>query len=180
MEARGLGLSTARLLLRPVIPEDLVALAQIWSDPEVMRHMGAGVRDAAASRMRHRELMEHQREHGFGKWAVIERASGDVIGYCGVELYEGGPDVELGFSFARAAWGKGYATEAAGRWLEHAFTALGCPRVIGLVRPDNAASIRVLEKLGMTHFGLTVIDGREWLLYETRSNAFSAISRSPL
>src|SRR5919201_2954095 len=173
-------LSTARLQLRPIAAVDLEPLARIWSDPEVMRHMGAGVRDDAASGKHHRELMEHQRAHGFGKWAVLERSSGDVIGYCGIELYEGGPDVELGFSFARAAWGKGYATEAASRWLEHAFEALGFPRVIALVGPSNAASIRVLEKLGMVHIGSVPFDGRDWLLYETRSSAFSAISRSPL
>jgi RimJ/RimL family protein N-acetyltransferase len=173
-------LATARLLLRPVAADDLKPLSQIWSDSEVMRHMGAGVRDDAASRKRHRELMEHQGRHGFGKWAVVERSSGDVIGYCGIELYEGGPDVELGFSFARAAWGKGYATEAASRWLEHAFETLGFPRVIALVRASNAASIRVLEKLGMAHIGSVSFDGRDWLLYETRSSAFSAISRSPL
>jgi [ribosomal protein S5]-alanine N-acetyltransferase len=92
-----------------------------------------------------------------------------VIGYCGIELYEGGPEVELGFSFARSAWGRGYATEAALAWLKHGFGALGFPRVIALVKPANTASIRVLEKVGMTKLGPTQVAGGDWLLYETRS-----------
>jgi [ribosomal protein S5]-alanine N-acetyltransferase len=162
-------LVTQRLVLRPVESSDLEPLQAIWSDSLVMRHMGAGTRDAAQSLKRLQELIEHQRRHGFGKWVAIARASGDLIGYCGIELYEGGPDVELGFSLARSAWGRGYATEAARAWLEHGFGALGFPRVIAVVKPSNTASIRVLEKVGMTRVGPTRLAGGEWLLYETRS-----------
>ena len=162
-------LVTARLVLRPVECGDLEPLKAIWGDPDVMAHMGRGTRDAAESLMRLQELIDHQRRHGFGKWAAIERATGDLIGYCGIELYEKGPDVELGFCLARSAWGRGYATEAARAWLEHAFAGLGCKRVLALVRPANAASIRVLEKLGMQQFGSTRRAGAEWLRYEARS-----------
>ena len=140
----------------------------IWSDPVVMMHMGRGTRSSAESLARVQELIEHQRRHGFGKWAAVERSSGELIGYCGIELYERGPDVELGFSLARSAWGRGYATEAARAWLEHAFT-LGIRRVIAVVKPANAASIRVLEKVGMTKIGRSRVAGGDWLLYETRS-----------
>jgi [ribosomal protein S5]-alanine N-acetyltransferase len=160
-------LVTSRLVLRPVVPEDLEPLKAIWGDPVVMSHMGRGTRDDADSRKRVRELIEHQRRHGFGKWAATERATSDVIGYCGIELYENGPDGELGFCLARSAWGRGYATEAARAWLEHGFGALGFLRLLALVKPDNAASIRVLEKIGMTYAGATRLAGGEWLLYET-------------
>ena len=137
----------------------------------MMSHMGRGTRDVAESRTRVAELIAHQRRHGFGKWATVERATGDLIGYCGIEVYENGPDVELGFSFARSAWGRGYATEAARAWLEHGFTALGFTRVLALVQPANVASIRVLEKIGMKPFGSTRVARGEWLLYEVRSAA---------
>jgi [ribosomal protein S5]-alanine N-acetyltransferase len=168
MESPGMQLLTARLILRPVEGRDLGPLRAIWSDSAVMTHMGRGTRDAAESLKRVRELIEHQRRHGFGKWAAIERAGGKLIGYCGIELYEGGPDVELGFALARSAWGRGYATEAASAWLEHAFTVLGFTRVLALVQPANAASIRVLEKLGMRHAGTILLIGGDWLLYEAR------------
>jgi [ribosomal protein S5]-alanine N-acetyltransferase len=136
-----------------------------------MSHMGRGTRDDADSRKRVQELIEHQLRHGFGKWAAIERATGDLIGYCGIELYENGSDVELGFCLARSAWGRGYATEAARAWLEHGFAVLGFTRVLALVKPDNLASIRVLEKIGMTHAGATRLAGGQWLLYETLAAA---------
>jgi [ribosomal protein S5]-alanine N-acetyltransferase len=169
MESSRTQLVTARLVLRPVECADLEPLQEIWGDPAVMAHMGRGTRDAAASLERVRELIDHQRRHGFGKWATIERATGDLIGYCGVELYENGPDVELGFCFARSAWGRGYATEAARAWLEHCFAALGFSRVLALVKPGNPPSIRVLEKLGMKEVGPTEVAGSEWLLYEALS-----------
>ena len=162
-------LVTPRLVLRPVAVADLEPLKAIWSDPAVMAHMGRGTRDAAESMQRFEELIEHQRRHGFGKWAAVEQASGELIGYCGVELYGNGSDVELGFSLARSAWGRGYATEAARAWLDHAFDALGFARVLALVKPENTASIRVLEKIGMTPVGVARRAGGEWLLYEARS-----------
>ena len=100
---------------------------------------------------------------------MIERAGGDLIGYCGIEVWEQGPDGELGFSLARSAWGRGYATEAARAWLEHGFSVLGFTRVVAVVKPGNAASIRVLEKVGMRQVGPTRLAGSEWLLYEARS-----------
>jgi RimJ/RimL family protein N-acetyltransferase len=169
MKASVTELVTERLVLRPVDSGDLEPLQAIWSDSLVMRHMGAGTRDAAQSLKRLQELIEHQSRHGFGKWVAIERATGDLIGYCGIELYEGGPDVELGFCFARSAWGRGYATEAARAWLNYGFGALGFARVIGVVKPANTASHRVLEKVGMTKAGPIQLAGSDWLLYETRS-----------
>jgi [ribosomal protein S5]-alanine N-acetyltransferase len=169
MESLRTQLITARLVLRPVERGDLEPLKAIWGDPAVMAHMGRGTRDAAESLKRVLELIEHQRRHGFGKWAAIERATGELIGYCGIELYEDGPDAELGFCLARSAWGRGYATEASRAWLQHAFAALGFERVVALVLPANAASIRVLEKLGMKRSGSTRCASVEWLLYEARS-----------
>ena len=161
-------LVTQRLRLRPVVPDDLEPLAAIWTDPLVMRHMSGRTRTAAERRDRIRELMEHQRQHGFGKWTVVERATDEAIGYCGIELYEGGPDVELGFCLARSAWGRGYATEAARASLEHGLAAIGFERVLAVVDPANRASMRVLEKLRLTCLGPTMVEGREWLLYEAR------------
>jgi [ribosomal protein S5]-alanine N-acetyltransferase len=169
MESPRTRLLTARLVLRPVECGDLEPLQEIWGDPAVMAQMGSGTRDASASLERVQELIDHQRRHGFGKWATIERATGNLIGYCGVELFENGPDVELGFCFAHAAWGRGYATEAARVWLDHGFASLGFSRVIALVKPANSSSIRVLEKLGMRQVGPTEVAGSEWLLYEALS-----------
>lgn len=137
----------------------------VFGDPEVMRFSGGGARSPAGTLERVRGLIEHQERHGFSKWGVCERASGSLVGDCGVQLLEEGPDVELGFHLRRSAWGRGYATEAARACLDAAFTGLGLDEVIAIVAPGNAASVRVLEKIGMQAAGERRALGRTWDLF---------------
>jgi RimJ/RimL family protein N-acetyltransferase len=95
----------------------------------------------------------HWADHGFGLLAVVDRSSGRVVGEAGLQLLEGGPDVELGYTLSRAAWGRGYATEAASAVLRWAFVGLGLERVVAVADPANAASLRVLDKIGMRRLG---------------------------
>jgi ribosomal-protein-alanine N-acetyltransferase len=101
----------------------------------------------------------------FQQWAVVERGEDAVIGDCGLELLEGGPNVELGFHFARQYWGQGYATEAAGACLEWGFKELDRLRIVAIVDPENAASARVLQKIGMERDGWATHFGRQWHFY---------------
>jgi RimJ/RimL family protein N-acetyltransferase len=137
----------------------------VFGDPEVMRFSGGGARSPAGTLERVRSLIEHQERHGFSKWGVCERASGALIGDCGIQLLEGGPDVELGFHLRPSAWGRGYATEAARACLDAAFADLGLDEVIAIVAPGNAASVRVLEKIGMRPAGEREALGRTWELF---------------
>jgi [ribosomal protein S5]-alanine N-acetyltransferase len=137
----------------------------VFGDPEVMRFSGGGVRTAEGTLERVRGLIEHQERHGFSKWGVRERASGQLVGDCGIQLLEGGPDVELGFHLRPSVWGRGYATEAARACLDAAFAGLGLDEVIAIVAPGNAASVRVLEKIGMRPAGEREALGRTWDLF---------------
>src|SRR4051812_6291787 len=132
-----------------------------------MRWVGHGAHRTEAETARAlRGYADALRARGYGFVAVIERSSGVLIGDGGLHPLAGrGPDVELGYTLARAAWGHGYATETAGALVEHAFGALRFPRVMAQVEPDNLASRRVLEKLGMTERGVRVAYGRPHLLY---------------
>jgi Acetyltransferase (GNAT) domain len=112
-------IATERLLIRPLEPTDIEAMHAVFSDPEVMRYVPGGACDRERSRSRLQSLIEHQKDHGFSKWAVAEKDSGHLIGDCGLQYLDGGPDIELGFHLARAHWGHGYATEV----------ARACPRV---------------------------------------------------
>ncbi|MBN2204673.1 MAG: GNAT family N-acetyltransferase, partial [Thermoleophilia bacterium] len=145
-----LPLHTERLILRRFADDDTERLLEVFGDPEVMRHVGRGVpldRDElVASQAR---VREHWRVHGLGPLAVVERATGRLVGEGGLQLLEGGPDVELTYTLARAVWGRGYATEAAAAVLEWGFGTLGLTRIVGVAYPDNTASQRVLGKLGM-------------------------------
>ncbi|HEV2814953.1 MAG TPA: GNAT family N-acetyltransferase, partial [Solirubrobacteraceae bacterium] len=143
---------TARLKLRPFVPGDAGDLFAIFSDPEVGRWVGGGHTTLDQSRDLIETNRAHEERHGFGMWAV-ERG-GALIGEAGVQLLEKrGPEVEIGWVIARAAWGRGYATEAAGAWLDVAFGELGLEEVLATVLPDNAASHRVARRLGMEWSG---------------------------
>jgi ribosomal-protein-alanine N-acetyltransferase len=157
---------TERLLIRPFEADDLDALHAVYGDPDVTRYTTTYDTLDDTRRTLH-EHIAWQEKDGFGFWAVIERASGDLIGDAGIGRFEGkGPEIELGYTFERRSWGRGYATEAGRAWLEHGFGPLGLERIIAVVDPENAASIHVLEKLGMRRAGTRRAYGGENLLYE--------------
>lgn len=161
-----LTLQTDRLLLRMFRQEDLEPYAPICADPEVMRYLGEGkplTRGEAWRQMA--MILGHWQLRGFGLWAVEERATGTLIGRIGFFQPEGWPGFELGWMLRRESWGKGYATEGARRALAHAFTAMERPHVISLIRPDNAPSIRVAERLGERLEGRVDLFGHEALVY---------------
>jgi len=145
-------IDTCRLCLRVFEPADLDALANVNSDPEVMRHTGDGntVSREETERRLHAYL-EHWRRHGFGLRAAIHKSDHAFVGFCGLQLVTGTQEIEVGFRLAKQYWGQGLATEAARAVLRHGFQVLGLKRVIGLAQPANVASQRVLEKSGLKH-----------------------------
>jgi RimJ/RimL family protein N-acetyltransferase len=164
-------LETPRLLLRPFGPGDAVLVHAVYSDPQVMRYVATGPMSELAFTER---LLEdygaHQQRHGYSFWAVVERSSGALIGDAGLYLTPAG-EVELGYTLGAAWWGRGYATEAAGRWLSVAFGELGMREVIALAEPANVASLRVLAKLGMRRDGERIAFGRPHAVYRAASRA---------
>ena len=167
-------LETPRLLLRPFVPEDAPIVHAVYSDPVVMRYVATGpMQDIALTRRLLEDYDLHNRRHGFSFWAVIERASGALIGDSGLYRTPAG-EVELGYTLGVPWWGRGYATEAAGRWLEFAFDELKLDEVIALVEPANTASQHVLEKLGMQRNGERIAFGRPHAVYRAQRPVRSA------
>jgi ribosomal-protein-alanine N-acetyltransferase len=144
-------LETERLVLRTWTPDDDADALTIYRDPEVMYFLG-GVTDQSPEDVGRRltRLIGYHEQHGFGLWAVLEKVSGKVVGACGLKFLEDGAEVEVGYHLARAVWGRGYATEAAGACLRHGFDRLRLEQIVGVVALANHASRRVLEKIGMT------------------------------
>jgi [ribosomal protein S5]-alanine N-acetyltransferase len=134
-----------------------------------MRYIGSADAfsdDVEESRRRLERLIEHQKQHGFSLWAVTDVQSATVMGDCGLILYaHEGPEIELGFRLGKPYWGKGYATEAARAWVAHGFGLLGLDRIVAATHPENAASQRVLEKVGMRFERMDVYDGERVRLY---------------
>jgi RimJ/RimL family protein N-acetyltransferase len=160
-------LTTPRLRLRPFAAADRVAIHAIYADPVVMRHVGHGPhRSLADTDTALQAFGRMLAERGISFLAVEERATGRVIGDAGLYPVEGTEDeVELGYTLARDAWGRGFGTEAAGALLEHARAALPVSRVMATVDPANAASRHVLEKLGLREHGERIAYGRPHAVY---------------
>jgi RimJ/RimL family protein N-acetyltransferase len=147
---------TERLLVRHFTHDDLDVFADLCADPEVMRSMGDGTTLP-------RETVAHWIDvcqtkyatRGYGTSAVIEKASGDFIGYCGVVR---APDLdfdEVIYAFVPSAWGKGYATEVAEAMIKYVFGVSALDTIYATIAPENKPSQNVADKLGM-HFE------REW------------------
>ncbi|KLL11547.1 MULTISPECIES: GNAT family N-acetyltransferase [Protofrankia] len=92
----------------------------------------------------------HWALNGFGMWIIEDRVTGEFLGRAGLYEEHGWPDIEVAWTVRRDQWGRGIATEGARAALEFAFVEAGRDRVISIIHPKNAASIRVAEKLGLT------------------------------
>jgi ribosomal-protein-alanine N-acetyltransferase len=141
---------TDRLFLREFTRDDLEPLTAMHLDPEVCRFIG--LRTPEQTRDELMKWIAAYSSLGFSKWAVVLRETGELIGRCGMtpEEYDGGiSEPELGWTFARAHWGNGYATEAAAAAMKHGFGDLQLRRIISLIDPQNLPSERVAMRIGM-------------------------------
>ena len=105
--------------------------------------------------------IDHQEKFGFSLWVVEDRATGALLGDCGLKQLEEGPEIEVGYRFAREHWGKGYATEAAAASMRYGFGTVGLARIVAVVAPPNVASCHVLEKIGLEYQRRIHCYGRE-------------------
>ena len=147
--------STARLVLREFTSDDVDALYTLDSDPRVMRYLADGRPSTRADAEAgiERVLRRYVEHPGQGVWYVSRRDTGQFIGWVSLKFAGDSPDVEVGYRYVYDAWGHGFATEAATRMLERGFDVVGLDRIIGVTHPDNAASQRVLTKIGMRDEG---------------------------
>jgi len=138
---------TPRLTVRPRVMDDLEACMAMDRDPEVTRFLPGPWTDPIAHRAFIEQRMRHAYPVGMGYWSIV--APEGFVGWVlltPLDLH--GPEIEIGWRLVRAAWGRGYATEAARPVLDHALITLRLPEVIADIDPANAASVKVARKLG--------------------------------
>ncbi|QLE87112.1 GNAT family N-acetyltransferase [Shewanella sp. Scap07] len=143
---------TPRLIIRQFIMDDAQAVLYFNAPEEVNRYTGdAGLCNSLedAEGIINNVWLKEYAQYGFARWAVVEKASGKVIGFCGFKFETRINAVDIGYRFHPDYWGKGYATEANQACIDYARAHLDIDQVFGEVLPDNHASAHVLKKLGM-------------------------------
>jgi adenosine deaminase/aminodeoxyfutalosine deaminase len=159
-------LVTERLILSPWRSSDWTEFRPIATDVEVMRYITGGVpwTDEKIQAFIDRQVKLYL-DRGFCRWKIVERASGDVIGFCGPGSWNDATDPEVGWWLARRCWGRGLATEAAAVALRDAFERVRLDRVISVAMPENRASRRIMEKLGLAFEREIEKDGQRLVQY---------------
>ena len=167
-------IETARLRLYPPRPDDLEARLAMDRDPEAMRFIRPVPEDAAAQRAEIRDRILGPPPPRGALWHVEELAAPGFIGWCGIFPLEDSGLIEIGYRYARGAWGRGLATEAAAAALDHGFRVLDLDPIVAVSHPDNAASHRVLRKIGLRAAGTARHYEQELPFFELSRNEYLA------
>lgn len=163
-------IETSRLVLRLPQAEDTEALIEIHHDPQAVKYVvfGTAPGGITAAWRNIAMMLGHWQLRGYGQWTVIEKASGEVIGRVGLWHPEGWPGIDLGWIIRRSRWNNGFATEAARAALDWTWQHIDTAHVISVIQPDNAASIRVAEKIGERFERKDSMNGADVLIYGVR------------
>lgn len=156
------------MIFRRLILDDLDALFALYRDPEIRKYFPEGTLNYAETKEELEWFLNgHPHNPQLGLWATIYKQTGEFIGRCGLLPWtiDGRQEVEVAYLLDKQYWGQGLATEAAQAIVEYAFNQLGYSRIIVLVDRDNAASIRVATKIGMTFEKEGEDDKGPYLLY---------------
>ena len=160
-------LETLRCRLRQMNEDDADFAFELNNDPEVIQYTGDG---PFSSPDEARDFLKEYRSvyirNGYGRWGVEDKATGQLIGWCGLKFHPEENVTDIGYRFLRSAWGKGFATETASAVMQYGFNDLGLNRIIAHARKENTASLRVLEKLGMKIIGESEDCGGEIFVFE--------------
>ncbi|AFY57096.1 acetyltransferase, ribosomal protein N-acetylase [Rivularia sp. PCC 7116] len=183
-------LETERLIIRRWIPEiDAEQAFAIYGDAQVMRFIGTGKTEASIETQRRSleaaiERYKQSNNTATGAWAIVEKESKIVVGTILLKQLpdtksKPTQDYEVGWHLRKASWGKGYATEAAREIINYGFNFLQLSEIYAVVKPENHASVKVTQRLGMTPLGITnrYYGGIELLLFKLDSQEIKSKMR---
>jgi ribosomal-protein-alanine N-acetyltransferase len=144
-------IETERLLLVPFAADDVDALHQLWTDPDVRRYLWD---DVVIPRSTAEEIVagsaRNFAQRGYGFWALYHRdGSEDLMGFCGFRTFEESDVPELLYGILPRYWGRGFVTEAGHAVIHYGFETCGFERIVGATDTPNQPSVRVMQRLGM-------------------------------
>jgi RimJ/RimL family protein N-acetyltransferase len=145
-------LQTQRLALREMQPHDAPFIVELLTDPSFLANIGdRGVRDLDGALAYIERWRANYVRDGYGLWLVELRDTGELIGLCGIVSRDTLPAPDIGYALLPRYWSKGYAVEACAAVRDHAMHTLGLPRLLAIVSPGNAASVKVLDRIGLRY-----------------------------
>jgi RimJ/RimL family protein N-acetyltransferase len=158
-------LETPRLILREFTEDDGEQAYLLNLDPDVIRYTGDGPFESIDAARNFLKNYPDYQKNGFGRWATIDKQSGEFVGWCGLKYIEDLQEYDIGYRFFKRHWGKGYATESAKACLDHGFAQLNMPFIVGRAAKANTASIHVLQKIGLQYYKEGVFHGDDSVVY---------------
>jgi ribosomal-protein-alanine N-acetyltransferase len=138
----------------------------MYEKPQVMRWIPGGAWDRSQTERFVVRMIETHEQERCCIYPVLMKESDRIIGHCGLNHLERGPEIEIAYLFDEQHWGKGFATEIAGAVLESAFEAMGLERVVAVAFPENVRSIAVMHRIGMKPIGIARHFKRDVVKYE--------------
>ncbi len=163
-------LQTPRLLLRELNIKDAQNFYELNRNPNVIKFTGDLPFDSVSAAEKFLKNYKDYEKNGFGRWAVIEKESGEFLGWCGLKF--DGKETDIGFRFFEEHWNKGFATESAKACLEYGFEELGLAEIIGRAMKENLGSVKVLEKIGLKFIKEMEFELHPGVLYRIQKDEF--------
>ena len=163
---------TPRMLLRARVWDDLEACMAIDNQPDVVKYIDVPWTGEKSHRAFVEKRLKTEYPEGMGYWAILAKENPEaLLGWVLLmPLDTLGPEIEIGWRLGRAAWGFGYAPEAAAPILEHGMDTLALDRIMAIIQPENTRSVRVAEKIGMSAAGRIEYNGIDVLKFEQTKN----------
>lgn len=152
-------LQTPRLILRRFTEADAPLILSLNSDPDVVKYLHEPTLESEAHAAEIlQDIILPQYKNNLGRWAIHVKNGMDFIGWCGLKYRSEIDEIDLGYRLMQKAWGKGYATEAAKHTLEYGLNTLNLKEIKACAHIENAASIKILEKIGMNFISEGIVD----------------------
>ena len=173
-------IETNRLLMRDIIDEDAQSMFEMDSDPEVHTFLGNNPISTLEEAKNAIAFIKNQYiQNGIGRWAVVEKESGEFIGWSGFKfvtdvMNERTGFYDLGYRFMKKHWGKGYASETAIASINYGFTILDFEEISGIADVGHKASNAILKKVGLVKRNEFIYDGTLHNFYSLTKEEFNS------
>lgn len=170
-------ITTTRFHLREKLPSDAEDMYLLNADPEVIKYTGDPPFRDEAEALAFIKSYDHFKKNGFGRWVIVDQKTNEYLGWCGLKRHEDGM-IDIGYRIKKEHWGKGIASETAAACLDYGFSVLDMNEIVGRSASENLASIRILEKIGMTFWKKDTcegIDNSVWYKIDKATYLLSAV-----